>query len=240
MCPDMRHYCFPASTITDGVGNDVSEMSSLSRDASFIIWTQSPPSSQIIVKRKLINMARLFFLDRLCKRRQSLQSSKTERTEETAAVSTRKVSFREARSIDTIHLTDYSNEEVEGTWYSSKDIKKMKAEANSTALELSMGMMSLNSDDPDDDPDHCARGLEPRMPYSSMKRDQTKAMAVQVVLDEQSLQQEDGIPHPEWIANAYAGVAKACRHEALGRARLDEEVIAVVVRLHPCFSKKVE
>ena len=126
------------------------------------------------------------------------------------------VSFNEVvRAKKTVHITDFSAEEIRCCWYKDADYEEMKRDLH---LEVNL----LENDCLVEKPScmtHSTRGLEM---FSSTiigrARREIKCHARKAVLEEQRLQREEGSYDPEFIAEIYSGVTKAAGKIAIAAA----------------------
>jgi len=128
------------------------------------------------------------------------------------------VSFNElVRAKRTIHISDFSAEEVRCCWYKDEDYEVMKQDIRFEVnlLENDCIIETLSSRKMS----HTLRGLEV---FSSTTigraRREIKRQARNTVLEEQSLQREEGSYDPEFIAEIYSKVTKAASQIAIKAA----------------------
>lgn len=128
------------------------------------------------------------------------------------------VSFNElVRAKKTIHISDFSAEEVRCCWYKDDDYEEMKRDIRFEVnlLENDCIIETLSSRKMS----HTLRGLEV---FSSTTigraRREIKRQARNTVLEEQILQREEGSYDPEFIAEIYSKVTKAASQIAIKAA----------------------
>lgn len=103
----------------------------------------------------------------------------------------------------TIHINDYTDEEVHACWYTHQENEIIKSES---LLESSALLESEAADD-DDYGKNCFRGLEHYIKPIAEQRLAHKDAALCAVLEEQELQREEGSFDPEYIAEIYENIA---------------------------------
>jgi hypothetical protein len=120
---------------------------------------------------------------------------------------------------ETIHVNDYSDDEMDATWYTRDDFKNQKAE-----FAITVRMLATNRYSGDDDI-HCARGLEYRHREGAKERQKNKLNGLMSVLEEQERQQLVGEENDEKISQAYVQANYHCRHAALEMGLFDEDEV---------------
>jgi len=105
----------------------------------------------------------------------------------------------------TLHINDYSLEEVKACWYDATDSKRIKHDVLHAAKLLSKGLLEQDTND------YCRRGLEGCLKSYASARVKTRMAVQNVVFDEQHLQWEMGFPSDESIAvlSRHASMASA-------------------------------
>lgn len=120
------------------------------------------------------------------------------------------VSFNEmVRAKKTLHLKNFSDQELDNYWYKPEDFAKMKGDVRFEAKLLENECLDGND---------CLNGLGVFTTSGAKRRSQNKRRAVAVVLEEQELQVEEGSNDPEYIADIYARTTTAARREAIESA----------------------
>ena len=128
------------------------------------------------------------------------------------------VSFHSiVRASKVLHINNYTDEEIEATWYSDSDYAMMKADNRYTAQLFVSGMVQ------GDDDQYCRRGLESYTPDGSRRRKSNRAAATAAVLDEQDEQFDEGVFEPEYIAQVYKFESEHCQVLANTIALADQE-----------------
>jgi hypothetical protein len=124
---------------------------------------------------------------------------------------------------ETIHVNDYTDNEIDATWYTREDFKNQKAE-----FAITVRMLATDRYSGDDDI-HCARGLEYRHREGAKLRQKNKLNGLMSVLEEQSRQQLVGEENDEKISKAYIQANYHCRHAALEMGLFDEDEVFGVI-----------
>jgi hypothetical protein len=153
---------------------------------------------------------------------QTTLSSGFQRTSKKAR---RRVAFAEYHTIrTTIHIDDYSDEEVLAAWYDKKELQRIK-----TSIKAFLMRESHNDDDADNDEvdsmqsdEPCSRGLEGFTVFGSAQKKKSKADAAMSVFSEQKAQLNYGVVNEDVIAVLYARFARKCQAVAHCRALQDE------------------
>ena len=124
--------------------------------------------------------------------------------------------FQSLQFRETLHISNFTEEEIANTWFTSKECVQMKREEQQTLELLKSGAFNGDCDQ------HCARGLENRVRKGALERRLNREVARFTVLDEQDRQEYQLQHNPEAIAKAYIA---ACNHSmvaAYNVAVLDE------------------
>jgi hypothetical protein len=141
----------------------------------------------------------------------------------------RRLKFKEFVNIrPTLHISDYTDQEMSNTWYSRKEMKRIKRDISETAVHVSRGAY-----DGDDDY-HCSRGIEVFcFREYALNRKTNKILGLKTVLDGQARHEILQIMDPETVRLGYQrAVAKRCSDEARRRGGSDELVMRGVIELH--------
>jgi hypothetical protein len=134
----------------------------------------------------------------------------------------RSVSFNPlVQALRTLHIIDYSDEELRSTWHTALDYDRIKRE-NRTTIRLMMcggcgSPLSLV-----DSVRYFPRGLEASTREGSNKRRLNKLQSRSAVIDEQELQNAEGQCDPELLADVYFDSAHHCQDEAHEKALIDQ------------------
>ena len=115
-------------------------------------------------------------------------------------------------------LCDLTIEEKEAVWYTCNDTKIILAMAKVTVKMMMRG-------EPCDDIDYCSRGLEGKTPTGSKRRQKNKLRVRKALLEEQSIQREEDVYDPDYLAQVSIKYSKAVREEAHKSALRDERSI---------------
>ena len=125
------------------------------------------------------------------------------------------VSFHEVvKAKKTIHISDFSAEEIRSCWYKDEDYEVMKRDVRfevnlleNDCLVENQSMMTRT-----------ARGLEIYSSTAGQVRREIKRRARNAVLEEQRLQREEGSYDPEFIAEIYSMLTKNASQNAIAAA----------------------
>ena len=228
------------------------EVSPHKPSASFNMCS-SPPST--LVTSNIENQGRRT-RRRPCSSSSSSSSSSSIDSEQTTAdvqtetnnnkkISTKKVSFYcNVAVIYTLHLDDYSEEEMKDCFYGSLELKRIRKQAKATVRYIMSSSSSTSSEDDEfssssssstedveDEEDlcqeqqsHCTRGLEYCTPALRELRSQVKMLAREAVLDEQEYQQMAGVADPERLATVYKDQTNESLYAAMMIGKSDEYI----------------
>jgi hypothetical protein len=131
----------------------------------------------------------------------------------------KKVSFsNQVLLIPTLHIGDYTQEEMEATWLSKTDFENIKADMKFAIDLINQGLL-----DEEDTVSHCYRGLECRTIGGSRKRMLNKITARDAVLDEQDRQYDSCVTDSEAIAKVYIVTSHPCQVSAHTMGMFDEK-----------------
>lgn len=130
------------------------------------------------------------------------------------------VTFNErVKAKKTIHISDFSEQEIESYWYTEEEFSRMKKdvrfESNLVENEC-LGQESTR---------YCIRGLENFTPDGANKRIKNKEECRAIVLEEQYLQHKEGSNDQEYIAEIYSKAVASARSEARALALQDEAAL---------------
>jgi hypothetical protein len=101
----------------------------------------------------------------------------------------------------TLHIRDYTQEEIEATWFSKTDFENIKAD-----MRFALGLLRAGILD-QDTISYCRRGLECRTKEGVRKRMFNKASTRNAVLDEQDRQWDIFVTDSEAIAKVYVAAS---------------------------------
>jgi hypothetical protein len=148
-------------------------------------------------------------------------SSECQRTSKKAR---RHISFAEYHTIrSTIHIDDYSDDEVLATWYDKTELQGIK-----TSIKAFLMRERNNDADNNDEADSshteepCSRGLEGFTLFGAAQKKRSKADAAMAVFSEQRTQLNYGVVNEDAIAVLYARFTRQCQAVAHCRALQDE------------------
>ena len=146
--------------------------------------------------------------------------------------------------MNTLHLNDYTDQEMRDCWYSCMEFRHIRKEARTTVKYLLSGgddesvasssslsfsssscsSSSSSSTVRNEEEEHCARGLEYCSPQLRELRIQVKIVAREAVLDEQEYQLLVGVADPERLSQVYKDQTAESKHAAALLGKSDEYV----------------
>jgi hypothetical protein len=97
----------------------------------------------------------------------------------------------------TIHIDEYSEEEIAASWYCEDELKTIKSELTETLLLMANACIMPSSER------LCSRGIESFTSKGQAIKKHRREEAREAVFDEQEYQFENDIFEPEMIADAY-------------------------------------
>jgi hypothetical protein len=103
---------------------------------------------------------------------------------------------------ETIHMQDYSDHEIQRSWYTKVELKKIKDDLYRTVFLMQRGEVEIDNDS------ECCRGLESRIGEKANRRKKIVSYAIRVVLWEQEQQSFHRVIDSFAIAQAYIPVSK--------------------------------
>jgi hypothetical protein len=115
-------------------------------------------------------------------------------------------------------LCDLTQDEKECVWYTESDTKIILAMAKVTVKMMMKG-------EPCDDIDYCSRGLEGKTPTGSKRRQKNKLRVRKSLLEEQTIQREEGVYDPEYLSQISIKYSAAVIEEAFQSGLRDERVV---------------
>jgi hypothetical protein len=138
----------------------------------------------------------------------------------------RKVKFHNTvRVRETIHMNDYSDDEIRRSWYTKVELKRIKEDLRRIAY-------LIQTEELDDY--ECWRGLESRIGERAGRRNKIISYAIRVVLWEQEQQSRKRIIDAFAIAEAYLPVSKLSAVMAHNIGLQDES------ETHSCYDTSIE
>jgi len=144
---------------------------------------------------------------------------------------TRQVTFDPAvRAKFTLHLNNFTRQELQQSWYCADDIAAIRAEARQAVRQMD-ALEKQHGHHQQHEP-HAAevaiveecRGLECRTRRGLDWRNRHKRRSRRAVLEEQRAQQAEGVHFPDTLARVYKLQSQACVEAALKMGRMDQLV----------------
>lgn len=120
---------------------------------------------------------------------------------------------------DHIHIRDYSEDDINATWFRPHELRQMKSQLQQLIPQLEQRLKHRDMTEQDF---LAMRGLESRTTQGGMKRAYHKREAYAAVIEEQERQWRSGREDPERIAANYQVVAVKCQGYALLQGIQDE------------------
>ena len=124
------------------------------------------------------------------------------------------------------HFSDLDESTANAIWFTKAELQAIKKECVNTV------QMMVRGEKINEDNGICARGLEKKLPREAMKFRRDKWRAIQVVLEEQYMQWEEGSYDPEWIADQYSEVTSESKMMAYVKGIEDELKTKIFTKLH--------
>lgn len=103
----------------------------------------------------------------------------------------------------TLHINNYSDEEIHATWLDESDFQRIRGE-----IDLTVHLMETGGHIESDK--QCTRGLESRTTVGALRKLQNKQDARDAVLFEQETQWNRGINDAETISDVYQERSHSC------------------------------
>jgi hypothetical protein len=119
----------------------------------------------------------------------------------------------------TIHIDDYSEEEIAASWYCEDELKTIKSELTKTVLLMANACIMPNSER------LCSRGIECFTSEGRAIKKQRKEEARVAVFDEQDYQFDNDIFDPEVIADDYLDQTRKSQATATVVGFFDQEAV---------------
>jgi hypothetical protein len=138
------------------------------------------------------------------RRQPSRKVSETCADETTQVVKVVRFSKKTRRTRKTLSRKDYTLEETEASWSSLEDRQQILRQCHKEIKKIDRGEEFK-------DKKYCARGLEGRTKIGSASKAQTRALAMDAVLDEQLTQWNEGVVDADAIADAYYIASSSCQ-----------------------------
>ena len=134
----------------------------------------------------------------------------------------RSVSFHgRVRCRNSIHLNDFSDDEIDACWYSDTEYSNMEEEIRFLSTLIDQGQLEL------EDSSYCLRGAESHTALQSSRRHEVKLAVVGEVIREQALQWAEGSSDPEYIAHV-SQIKSIQSLEYARRMALEDELAAAL------------
>ena len=118
----------------------------------------------------------------------------------------------------TMPLSEYTKEEIEASWYSNEDFRRIHV-GNSKQIDKLNHRVQLK------DKKYCSRGLEGATPIAQKARQQNRALACSTVLDLQARHREQAMFDDEAIAAVYRQASSSCQLWANVVGNRDERAV---------------
>jgi hypothetical protein len=152
--------------------------------------------------------------------------------------STRKyISFAGNTQIcETLHIDEYSTEEVQATWYSKSELQDIKNAIRDVVIRnVSNDKNSIiprRGSGDDKEEESCKRGFEGFSKHGAAQKRKNKMDAAMALFSEQECQKDYGIVDDEALALLYGSCTRHCQAVAHARA-LQDELVALAVYAPP-------
>jgi hypothetical protein len=117
----------------------------------------------------------------------------------------------------TIHINNYSHDEVDATWYSKEELQAIKKDIRHVAKLIEDGLVTNRWGN-----DYSFRGVDLHVPDAARRRTVDKSVHCEAVLMEQDLQVEVGSCDPESMASVSRRYSKKSAELAHKVALIDE------------------
>ena len=152
----------------------------------------------------------------------SMKQKSTKRQRSSSCCERLSVSFNTKVTVrNTIHINNYSEEELSATWFSTNEFNAMKSEMKSTLKKMKRnGGKSIPIND-EDVVGLSSRGLESLTPDGIAKKRIVRQNAIDAVLDEQYLQYREDDYDPEFNADSYSKKCRRSKAQARAKGRSD-------------------
>jgi hypothetical protein len=144
----------------------------------------------------------------------------------------RSVSFSPYVSLrETIHIDNYTSEEISACWYDSVELKMVKVDMKTTLLLMANVFFSNDR--------ICSRGLESYTQTGQALKRQHREDAIDAAMDEQDFQMDEGITDPEMIARAYFERTRQSQATATVMGLSDQETVRNQEQRKPLVLQKM-
>jgi hypothetical protein len=131
----------------------------------------------------------------------------------------RSVNFcRHVRVRTTLHLSNFTDDELESYWYSTLDFSQMKRDVLFAASLLQRNEDRLECNDAEA---VCTRGVKSKTSWGAQRKAKRRVKLLNFVLDEQIYQAERGRQDEDMLARLCQACTKTSVLEAIFQGRLD-------------------
>jgi hypothetical protein len=117
-----------------------------------------------------------------------------------------------------LHINDYSDDEIDATWFNAAGMKRIRKE-----LRYTMDLMQQEGAEIDE-VKYSSRGLEYQVAEGAYLRKKNRIDAVDAVLDEQDEQRREGVVDEEMLAMEYGNCTSRSQLAAQVIGRLDQKI----------------
>ena len=129
----------------------------------------------------------------------------------------RSVSFdSNVACVDTLHLNDYTDEELSNTWFTPREYKALRAENKLTVALMESGT------DFEEELAFCSKGLEGMTNIERGRKFELRFRCGRAIFDEQDRQKRLGMDDPVSLAQIYGKYTFSSKMEAFLMAASDE------------------
>ena len=118
----------------------------------------------------------------------------------------------------TLHCNNYSDDEIEATWFNDADFQRIRKE-----IEITVDLME--SGEKIDESKYCSRGLESYTTTGADQKAQNRIRAADQVFDEQHLQWSKGLNNPDRLSEVYQAFSIGSSIAARMAGRMDEAMV---------------
>ena len=123
--------------------------------------------------------------------------------------STQRISFHPSVQVkETVHVNDYSDEEIKNCWFTTAEYRRIKADNQCAVDQMFNG--SEHTNDEESLSNICLRGLESSILQGANRSHHHRIQALYTVLQEQSVQAHEGVQDEYSLAKRY----KECTYKS--------------------------
>ena len=167
-----------------------------------------------------------------------LKQSEQQQVQQPAAPQKRNVHFcKKVKVQPTLHVNNFTDKEIRSSWYTQNEIatirqrtkdmmKLLQSQSNANTPQKVLERQQQGSND---ESTFCIRGLEHRTRKGMKAKTSSRMMAWDVVMNEQSRQQESGVVNPEAISHVYKQTTTVNVAIALQRGLDDEDYVFAAI-----------